>query len=114
MKRVLTVVTILAAALASNVALAEGSIAAGKEKSKTCAACHGATGDSTNPMFPKLAGQYSDYIVQALKEYKSGARTNPIMKGMVGTLSEQDMEDLAAYFSSQKPGVVAPRAPDFM
>ncbi|QID18139.1 cytochrome c [Nitrogeniibacter mangrovi] len=83
-------------------ALAGGDAAAGKEKSTVCAACHGADGVSPVPNFPKLAGQHPDYIVRALKDYKSGDRKNPIMAGQVTNLSEQDMEDLAAYFSSQK------------
>ncbi|MGD8428991.1 MAG: cytochrome c [Ectothiorhodospiraceae bacterium] len=79
-----------------------GDAAAGKAKSQACAACHGADGNSTNPTFPKLAGQYADYILHALKAYKSGARQNPIMSGQVANLSEQDMKDLATYFSSQQ------------
>jgi cytochrome c553 len=108
MKRALTTISILAMALASGTVMAGGNAAAGKEKSTVCASCHGPTGDSTNPQFPKLAGQYEDYIVRALSEYKSGARKNPIMKGFAAGLSEQDMENLAAYFSSQKPGVIPP------
>jgi len=114
MKRLFTMISILAMALASTAVMAAGNAAAGKEKSKTCAACHGATGESTNAQFPKLAGQYEDYVVRALTEYKSGARKNPIMKGFAGSLSEQDMEDLGAYFASQKPGVIAPRLSDLM
>jgi cytochrome c553 len=114
MKRLFTTISILAMALASTATMAAGNAAAGKEKSKTCAACHGATGDSTNAQFPKLAGQYEDYIARALSEYKSGARKNPIMKGFASGLSEQDMEDLGAYFASQKPGVVAPHISSLM
>jgi cytochrome c553 len=114
MKRPLMMVSILAMALASGAVFAGGSAAAGKDKSQTCAGCHGPTGDSATAQFPKLAGQYDDYIVQALSEYKSGARNNPIMKGFAAGLSKQDMEDLAAYFASQKPGVVPPRFSDLM
>ena len=56
----------------------------------------------TKPPFPRLAGQYPDYLVQALSEYKSGERKNPIMSGFAATLSQRDMADIAAYFSSQK------------
>ena len=80
---------------------AGANIEAGKEKSMACAACHGAEGVSASPMFPTLAGQHADYIVHALKGYKTGARNNPIMQGSVAGLSEQDMIDLAAYFASQ-------------
>lgn len=81
--------------------MAAGDAAAGKEKSTVCAACHGADGNSSIPMNPILAGQYADYIVRALKDYKTGDRQNAIMNGIAAGLSEEDMEDLAAYFSSQ-------------
>lgn len=75
---------------------------AGKEKSKTCAACHGPDGNSVAPDFPRIAGQYYDYLVRVIGEYKSGARKNPIMMPMVEKLTKRDIEDLAAYFSQQK------------
>lgn len=106
MKAKLLFTVTLAVAL-SGTAVA-GDPAAGMEKAKTCAACHGANGISQAPNFPHLAGQYSDYIVRALKDYKSGARKNPIMQGQVANLSEQDMEDLAAHYS-QLSGLTAPR-----
>lgn len=82
--------------------LAAGDPAAGKNKSATCAACHTPDGNSTNPQYPKLAGQSANYLLKQLQDYKSGARANPIMLGMVAPLSPQDMEDLAAYFASQQ------------
>jgi cytochrome c553 len=82
--------------------------AAGKEKSKVCAACHGETGAAPIQDNPKLAGQYYDYLVRALSDYKSGKRKNPIMPGMVANLTKEDIADLAAYFSSQ-PAVVSTR-----
>lgn len=85
----------------SSVVVAGGDPAAGKSKSTTCAACHGADGNSVIPTNPRLAGQHADYLVQALKDYKSGARSNPIMVGMAAALSEQDILDLAAYYASQ-------------
>lgn len=81
---------------------AKGNYEAGKAKSATCAGCHGADGVSTVPSFPKLAGQNSDYLYQALKDYKSGKRKNPIMAGQVQALSDEDMLDLTTYFSQQK------------
>ena len=75
--------------------------AAGKEKSKTCAACHGETGATPIQDNPKLAGQYNDYLVRALSDYKSGKRKNPVMSSMVANLTRQDIADLAAYFASQ-------------
>lgn len=86
-------------------AQAGGNPIAGKAKAKVCAACHGLHGVSTDPQFPILAGQYADYIVQALKEYKDGQRKNPIMAAMAAPLSQQDREDLAAWFASQPNGV---------
>lgn len=80
--------------------------ARGKEKSTTCAACHGADGNSASPDFPRLAGQHEDYLYRALADYKDGKRKNPIMAAQVGTLSKADMQDLAAYFASQQGLVV--------
>ena len=96
---------ILAAGLCSALsAQASGNPAKGEEKAKAvCAACHGAHGESAGPDFPKLAGQPEDYLQTALKHYKGGVRRkNPIMMGMAAALSEQDMADLAAWFSSQQ------------
>jgi len=78
-----------------------GDISKGKELSATCAACHGADGNSTIPTNPKLAGQYESYLIQALSDYRSGARKNAIMAGFATGLSDSDIKDLAAYFASQ-------------
>lgn len=80
---------------------------AGKAKSAVCAACHGVDGNSTNPIWPSLAGQHSSYIVKQLKDFKEGRREDASMAGMVANLSEEDMKDLAAYFESQRPKAVA-------
>jgi len=82
--------------------LARGNAAAGQEKAKVCEACHGPTGHSIDPTYPILAGQYDSYIVQALGDYRSGKRTNAIMAGFAATLSNQDIQDLAAWFSKQE------------
>jgi cytochrome c553 len=81
--------------------LAAGDPQAGKAKSTACQACHGETGISQSPEFPKLAGQQPDYLATALRHYKAGKRKNPIMAGQVANLSEADILDLAAYFGSQ-------------
>ena len=83
---------------------ASGDAERGKEKAaQVCAACHGAQGNKpTDPSQPILAGQYYDYLVRALTDYKIGKRNNPIMKGFAAQLSKKDIEDLAAWFSSQK------------
>lgn len=77
-----------------------GNVVAGKEKSQTCVACHGEDGLSPTTQFPVIAGQYKDYLYQALTDYKSGKRKNAIMTGIVAALNDQDMQDLAAYYSS--------------
>jgi cytochrome c553 len=83
--------------------LAAGDAALGRQKSQACAACHGADGNTpTGPDFPRLAGQHHDYLMKALRDYKSGERKNPIMAAQVGNLNPQDMADLAAFYSSQK------------
>jgi cytochrome c553 len=88
------------AALALSATAHAGDAAAGKEKAKACAACHGENGISQAPDFPKLAGQYNDYLVRALKDYQSGARRNAVMAGQVANLKPSDIADLAAYYSS--------------
>lgn len=73
----------------------------GKQTATTlCVACHGADGQGTMPMYPKLAGQYADYLTHSLKAYKSGERKNAIMAGMVASLSSEDIENVAAYYAS--------------
>jgi cytochrome c553 len=66
----------------------------------TCFACHGQDGNSVDPQYPRLAGQYNLYLQQVLKEYKDGQRNNAIMKGMVATLSDKDIENIAEYFAT--------------
>jgi len=102
MKRI-WVLASLSVLVASGNALA-GNPGAGQAKSKTCAACHGADGNSATADFPRLAGQHADYLVKAMKDYKSGARKNAIMAPQAANLSLRDIEDLAEYFSSQ-PGL---------
>ena len=94
----------------SATAMAEGDAEAGKAKSAVCAACHGPDGNSMIDMNPKIAGQHEKYIVKQLTEFKLASQTggeegrnNAVMNGMAAPLSEQDMKDLAAYFSSQEP-----------
>ncbi|MDJ0892356.1 MAG: c-type cytochrome [Gammaproteobacteria bacterium] len=99
-KSIISIVAALSLVL-SPMVLAVGDPAAGKAKSAVCAGCHGADGNSTNPEWPKLAGQHPSYIAKQLRDYKSGNRQNATMLGMVAALSNQDMDDLAAYFGSQ-------------
>jgi cytochrome c553 len=89
---------VLAAAFAAP-AMA-GDPAAGKSKIGTCMACHGQDGQGTTADYPNLAGQQEKYLVTALKAYKNGGRDNAIMKPMVATLSDADIENVAAYYAS--------------
>jgi cytochrome c553 len=90
------------ATLAAAMPVGAANLAAGQAKAKeVCAACHGADGNSQVPDYPKLAGQHRDYLEKALRDYKSGARKNPIMAGFAAALSKEDMENLAAYFNAQ-------------
>ena len=97
------------AALACAPALA-ADMAAGQAKVKeVCQACHGLDGNSQSPDYPRLGGQHSDYVAKALRDYKSGARKNAIMNGFAATLSDQDIENVAAYFAAQPPAVYTKR-----
>ena len=83
---------------------AAASIEAGKQAASTvCASCHGVTGISASDAFPNLAGQKAGYLVSALKAYRVGSRKAPIMNNMAAGLSDQAIDDLAAYFASLKP-----------
>lgn len=86
---------------ASLPALAEKS--APPEKVTVCAACHGTDGKAPQALYPHLAGQYANYLEQALREYRDGTRKNPIMAGQATALTDADIRQLAAYFSAQ-PG----------
>lgn len=92
--------------LATNAFAAEAGGAPGTtaaDLAKPCAACHGADGNSTAPIYPRLAGQYHDYLAQALREYRSGKRDNAIMAGFAKTLSDADIDALSRYFAGM-PG----------
>ena len=78
-----------------------GDAAAGKSKSVACGACHGADGKSASP-FPKLAGQGEKYLLKQMREIRDGARPVPAMAGQLDGKSDQDLADIAAYYSAQK------------
>ncbi len=78
---------------------AAGDAKSGSKKAKPCQVCHGQGGKSTNPTYPMLAGQHAQYIVKQLKAFKTGHRKDPIMNQMAAGLNDQDMEDVAAFFS---------------
>jgi len=90
--------TVMATPLAS---WAKGDAAAGKEKSQVCQGCHGENGNSYGPEWPNLAAQHSSYIIKQIQNFQEGVRINETMNGMVVGLSQQDIEDIAAYFASQ-------------
>ena len=101
-----TLLAILALALAGGVHAA-GNAERGKAMvtPKACVTCHGPDGNgapTSTPDQPILAGQHYDYLVRALNDYRTGARTNPIMKGFAAQLSREEIEDLAAWFAAQK------------
>jgi cytochrome c553 len=101
MKTLLKSVVIVAGfALAANVSAA-GDVEAGKNSSAMCSACHGADGNSAVPNFPKLAGQGQKYLLKQLNDIKTGNRTVVEMTGMLDAFSDQDLENLSAYFSAQ-------------
>ena len=108
MKKILFPLTLIFG-LVGTVQAFDGDAEAGKAKSATCAACHNADGNSLVDMYPKLAGQHAPYLYKQLRDFKTGmetagkqGRNNSIMFGMVASLSDQDMKDLAAFFASQK------------
>ncbi len=88
------------------VLLAQGDAAAGQAKSALCAACHGGDGNSALAVNPKLAGQNASYLVKQLQDFKSGARAGTTMSAMVLSLSDQDMQDIAAWYASQQPTIL--------
>jgi len=79
-------------------------IAAGQEKSMTCQACHGATGKAGSPQWPNLAGQHHSYLVEAIRQYQRGERTDPVMGPLVSQLDAETIEQIAAFYASQ-PGL---------
>ena len=97
MKNVLSVGFAVLLAGVSSVAIAAGDPAAGKAKTAACAACHAVDGNATIAVNPKLAGQHAGYLAKQISDFISGARVDNVMMSMVGNLSEQDVEDVAAY-----------------
>ena len=113
MKRIITLsifrsFAITLAVLLSSTASFAGNIEAGKEKAATCLACHG-TGNTVQGVgTPIISGQYKDYLIQAMKSYRSGARDNPVMNSFSNNLSDRDIEDIAAFYSSMESQLFTP------
>jgi len=97
----------LFAAQAQAESLVDGSVEAGKAKSMTCTACHGAEGNSSLPTWPNIAGQGASYIVAQLNAFKSGSRTDPLMAPQAMMLSDEDMRNIAVYFESLPAAAMA-------
>ncbi len=94
----LVILALTSTQILADESLVDGSKDAGKAIALVCTACHGVEGNSSNPMWPNLAGQNAPYIVAQLQAFKDGSRTEPLMIGPVATLSDQDMANLAVYF----------------
>ncbi len=90
---------------------AGGDPVAGKQKAAACQACHGLDGIGVTPQFPTLAGQFPDYLVKALSDYKSGQRKNAVMAGFAANLTAQDMEDLSSFYAGRKNGLYVKQEP---
>ncbi len=96
-RSLLLLATLISVPLAS---YAAGDAAAGKSKATSCAMCHGAAGISANDIWPNLAGQKPGYLVKQMKAFRDGDRKDPMMSPMAAPLSDDDIANLAAYFSS--------------
>ncbi len=108
MRTIITLGAFAVAAIASATASAADLEAGKKKVQEVCAACHGIDGaQPTVPDYPKLAGQYPDYLAKALRDYKSGVRKNAIMAGMAQGLTEQDIENISQYFYVQSSNLAS-------
>ena len=97
-----TALVALPLVIASGAAQAAGDASAGRAKAAVCAACHGPNGVSANPQWPNLAGQKDLYLIKQLKAFRDGTRVDPLMSAQAQALSDREIGDLAAYFSSLK------------
>lgn len=104
-KKILMGIALLTAA--SGIAFAKGDASIGEARSTVCQACHGATGKSPNDAWPNLAGQGEAYLVKQLKAFRDGSRKDPLMSPMAKSLSDEDVDNLSAYFSSQSPAAAS-------
>ena len=113
MKRTITLsklrfFTIVLAVLLSSAASFAGDIEAGKAKAVTCLTCHGIGNKVQGVGTPIISGQYEDYLIQAMKSYRSGSRDNPVMNSFSNSLSDKDIEDIAAFYSSMDSQLFTP------
>ena len=101
-KKSILTITIIGFMTISPVSLAADA-EAGRGKAQTCAVCHSADGNSVNPIWPVLAGQHAGYLEKQMRDFRDGKRKNEQMSGMMAPLSDEDIADLAAFFSQQTP-----------
>ena len=101
MNKIIIILVSLLLTFFSSFVIAAGNAEVGQVKSGTCMGCHGLAGNSNIPSFPKLAGQGESYLIKQLQYFKSGERNNAMMNGVASLLSEEDMMDIAAYYSIQ-------------
>ena len=99
MKQTIVMLLLAVCATQGSSALA-GDVTAGKAKSATCAGCHGTAGISNNPLWPNLAGQQQAYLIKQLKAFRDGSRIDPMMAPMAKPLSDEEIANLAAWYSS--------------
>ena len=104
----LTVVIAMSGFLPGTPAWAKGDVERGKRLARECFACHGQDGYSPSPINPKIGGQHERYLFLSLKEYRDGGRSHSLMRGSVLNKTDQDLEDIAAYYASQ-PGYLTPQ-----
>ena len=102
MKRLLTAILSGVLSFVTVTAMAADPVA-GKAAAGLCISCHGVDGNSVNPVWPKLAGQHEAYLIKQMKDFKSGARSDPVMSAMSKSITDANIENIAAYFASQTP-----------
>ena len=102
MKNLITATALAMSAMLTTGAYAAGDAAAGKTKSASCQGCHGLNGKSTNPKVPNIAGQKKDYLITSINAYKNDKRKDPMMGMAAKPLTDADIADLAAFYSSVK------------
>lgn len=112
MKHLVAVMVLLAGFAGS--AQAAGDAAAGQTKTALCAGCHGADGNSVNPIWPKLAGQDAGYTAKQLRDFKAANRSDPMMSGMAMAVQDADIDDVSAYFAAQTASSTAGSKPELI
>lgn len=99
----LLITTIVASSFFSASGFAAGDAAKGKARAATCVACHGTNGISMIPMYPNLAGQKEQYLIKQMKAFRDGTRKDMVMAPMAAGLSDEDIENLSAYYAGLNP-----------